>query len=32
VAIYVQPFCLPAGFVTNVRVELKEQPFALTLA
>jgi hypothetical protein len=27
-----KPFCRLAGFVKNVRVELKEQPFAPTLA
>ena len=29
---WLKPFCLPAVFVTNARVELKEQPFAPTLA
>jgi len=29
---WLKPFCLPAVFVTNVRVELKEQPFEPTLA
>ena len=29
---WLKPFCPPAGFVTNVRAELKEQPFAPTLA
>ena len=29
---WLKAFCPPSGFVTNVRVELKEQPFAPTLA